>query len=1061
MVQTFVNSDNLTSAVNTLDKVIKTVDTLIEKFGVLKTTIVALTAVKLGKNIGVFKELGNAYSAVQSTILNASNIGDGVAYTNQLASSVKNLTAQQQALILSSNGLNQARVYEILKTNELTDAEIAQAMATLSLSTSTKELTVADVEGMLAAQLGNTERAKAIMTQLGLVGAQETGIVSTANLTREEVILTLTQQGLTTAQAEGIATQLGLTASMSGLSLAFKGAALSAKSLLATLGAFVASNPIILGIAAATAALFALHKINKKQQEADDKRFKKIKDNIEKFKEETDEIKEQSSELKNIIDRYKELAQKSQLTIEEKEELVELQDKLNDSYGEEGKSIDLINGKYDEQLKKLKELNREKTKDQYTATNALRMQYEKAKDTNKENNIFTPEIDSAEIDKTTNEMYESLYDVWKNIEGVTIGLHGVFVSSELSSEEKVKVLNQMIEGLRNNTTKSQKETESYVLLLGRLTSLMKSYQTEVDNYSSALAEEAELAVSIFESDGINFENVTADTYKAWVTSLINEYAKDDPDLRDAIYDYLRRTYDDSFRLASMSAADLAYYWANKAKEDAEKAFKSVFDISQWAEDNDISGLEGRMEKLRTAYGKLEDGKSGFSLGQSFFKDFPNLAVYANDTKKLREEMEKAAKVETSQLIAQLSSQLTKTSDPATRSSLQTAIKLLQDMANLTEETAENYSKQKEIIKKNIHNLEDQIKATERLKEAEEKRKEALEKQKKALEDQKKNLEKQRKAVEKSYQTQIDALDEEIDRLKDEADAQERINDLKEKELALEKAKNTKVRQYSASRGWTVSVDSEAVKAAQKEYDDALKEKQTDDLERQKKELEKQKDLALESYDNQIENIEDQIEAYDARIDKIDEQIDKYDEEIDKYQSLKDEQKSYLSFYKSYSSDFATATEDQTKALDNLNKALKDYRDLSELPKIKELYDKAMEKFAPDYEGYAQGGVVNYDGIAKLHGAKSSELILNNRDVGKIYDMIHGSTSGQLINTMAQNYLKQAASSTDNLERADKSISNSYTWQLSGNNIIVDSYEKFKGYMDRYVREAKQDLAVGR
>ena len=61
-------------------------------------------------------------------------------------------------------------MYEILKTNELTDAEIAQAMAVIGLSSSTKELTAADVEGMLAAQLGNAERAKAIMTQLGLVG---------------------------------------------------------------------------------------------------------------------------------------------------------------------------------------------------------------------------------------------------------------------------------------------------------------------------------------------------------------------------------------------------------------------------------------------------------------------------------------------------------------------------------------------------------------------------------------------------------------------------------------------------------------------------------------------------------------------------------------------------------------------------------------------------------------------------------------------------------------------------------------------------------------------------
>lgn len=52
---------------------------------------------------------------------------------------------------------------------------------------------------------------------------------------------------------------------------------------------------------------------------------------------------------------------------------------------------------------------------------------------------------------------------------------------------------------------------------------------------------------------------------------------------------------------------------------------------------------------------------------------------------------------------------------------------------------------------------------------------------------------------------------------------------------------------------------------------------------------------------------------------------------------------------------------------------------------------------------------------------------------------------------AQNKVTNNSGATYNQQR---------TWVMEGS-VIVDSYDKFKEYFDRYVREAKQDLVVGR
>lgn len=94
----------------------------------------------------------------------------------------------------------------------------------------------------------------------------------------------------------------------------------------------------------------------------------------------TDAYESEQKDLEQNINQYKELSKQldnSSLSIGEvksiKEQLLSVQDNLNKKYGTEATQIDLVNGKYDEQLKKLNAISKKKATD-YTGKNFDKIQ---------------------------------------------------------------------------------------------------------------------------------------------------------------------------------------------------------------------------------------------------------------------------------------------------------------------------------------------------------------------------------------------------------------------------------------------------------------------------------------------------------------------------------------------------------------------------------------------------------------------------------------------------------------------------------------------------------------
>lgn len=238
----------------------------------------------------------------------------------------------------------------------------------------------------------------------------------------------------------------------------------------------------------------------------------------------------------------------------------------------------------------------------------------------------------------------------------------------------------------------------------------------------------------------------------------------------------------------------------------------------------------------------------------------------------------------------------------------------------------------------------------------------------------------KKAQDAAVQLIEDELDN-INKLKDETEqyyddliaAKEKANDETERELelarlqeALENAKRNKTKRvYVQGMGWQWMADEQAIADAQKALDDFNNEQEIADLEAQKEEA---------------------VKALEEQINSLEEYRDKWENIADEYE--KEQNRLILAQQMG-----ATAEEDilnqRLEILENFkNQYLAILRDLEKLENATG-DDAANGKIGLEtVPGYAEGGVVDYTGLAKLHGTSNKpEIVLNNAQAANLYSML--------------------------------------------------------------------------
>lgn len=87
-----------------------------------------------------------------------------------------------------------------------------------------------------------------------------------------------------------------------------------------------------------------------------EKQFEKAQEQAASAKEAADAAREEYEQLDELIERYKELAQSETQDSSTREEIKSIQEEITDLVGAQASNLDLVNGKLDEELQKLHEI---------------------------------------------------------------------------------------------------------------------------------------------------------------------------------------------------------------------------------------------------------------------------------------------------------------------------------------------------------------------------------------------------------------------------------------------------------------------------------------------------------------------------------------------------------------------------------------------------------------------------------------------------------------------------------------------------------------------------------
>ena len=152
-----------------------------------------------------------SYITKINAIKTASNGLFASSQIQQYIIALSGVEASQAALLLSTQGLTNAQISEILVKKEGNVQKAHEAMLNAGLLKSKQKLTNAELQQTIATKIGNEEDAKAIMASMGLSVAIEGEEAQTVQLTAKKLQLAVRSGLLTKAQAQEIAMTAGVT----------------------------------------------------------------------------------------------------------------------------------------------------------------------------------------------------------------------------------------------------------------------------------------------------------------------------------------------------------------------------------------------------------------------------------------------------------------------------------------------------------------------------------------------------------------------------------------------------------------------------------------------------------------------------------------------------------------------------------------------------------------------------------------------------------------------------------------------------------------------------------
>lgn len=210
-----------------------------------------------------------------------------------------------------------------------------------------------------------------------------------------------------------------------------------------------------------------------------------ITNSIDELATATKDLKNAQSDIENTIASYSKIATTVADVNDRKTQLLELQNNLQDTYKDEADGIDLVNGKYSEQIKKLQELAEEERK-QYEIENA-----DKIAKARRLSTLSVTDIESTETSEgtkyvrfdwkkdadralfTLTKLNDEAIDVAKNIEGVYESYYDGTLYLSGTLEDARNQLGLIIENYSKFADENDKSLEALISRYKELSGLLE------------------------------------------------------------------------------------------------------------------------------------------------------------------------------------------------------------------------------------------------------------------------------------------------------------------------------------------------------------------------------------------------------------------------------------------------------------------------------------------------------------------------------------------------------------------------------------------------------------
>lgn len=597
---------------------------------------------------------------------------------------------------------------------------------------------------------------------------------------------------------------------------------------------------------------------------------------IQELEETNNKYKEISESAQEYIDTYKEILSKDEITEDDRNQLLDIQNKLIDTYGKQAEGIDLVNGKYEEQLGLLSQITQGSYEQQaITATKLIDDALQESKSGvenilsysfNRIDNYSKTQLkyragqnDYKSANENGFEETKKYYALLEDIQGLQTGIVQDDIFSKYgvktytlgldpgnSAQENVDALTEAL-GRLYKIREVGKESPIFTDIETQLQSMLTIAQNNVTKVNTLFSNNIDAFIKrVNTATGVNWSNVTDETFKSWYDAVIafyntNQYSEE---YQQAIIDWFDRNYTSvAQRMArGTTIADIAYESEQAYKKSLESG-TGVFGFSFSAYKEDIDAVTKEMKDLQSVIDKIDSGKysaieDGFGLAESY----PELLRYINDTDTLREKLVELRNASPDNLISDLQTvrkNLEQVGNYKQIAQIDALIEALRTLGDTAEETVEQLT-----AKDYLQIQQDGIdKIVDKLNEEKDAMNEVLD-----------NLNDRKSEIEDYYDAQINAL-------KTENEERERNIELQEKQKALDDAKRNKVRVYSAAKGFTIQEDSEAVAKAQNDLNDAINDYKIDELEDQKDKAISVIEEQINAQKKDIKSKEDEIQAW--------------------------------------------------------------------------------------------------------------------------------------------------------------------------------------------------------